>query len=144
MIANWWVNLVITAMVVGVAILIALLLRALWRLLKRLCNMLIMLWTGLTVRVFSCLNALKQTSSIIEAAWFIFALRGRLTVRASTYLMVLSQTGATRYSANKLALSIDSFAATHLRNAAMYHVNEVFGGSRLSLISEARLQGFLG
>lgn len=77
------------------------------------------------------------------AVWYYSMLRGRLTVRASTYLMLISE-GNSEDHANKIALAVDLFAANQLKNGAMYHVNEVYGGRQLALIADARLQGFKG
>lgn len=124
-------------MLVVASIAIAWVLRLLYR-----CVMAI--WSRLTTTASTCSTAISHKVGEVGAIWFLVVLRGRLIVRASTYLMALQQDGATTASANRLASSIDSFAANQLRNGAMYHVNEVFNGSRLAMISEARLRGFKG
>jgi hypothetical protein len=97
-----------------------------------------------TATASTCTTAISKRAEDVGSVWFLTVLRGRLVVRASTYLMALSQEDATTISANRLASSIDTYAANQLRHGAMFHVNEVFNGSRLALISEARLRGFNG
>lgn len=97
----------------------------------------------IAIKLSNCIAAMSKYSSVVALFWF-FALRGRLTVRASRYLMALSQPDATPELANRLALSIDTYAAKQLLPETRYHLNEVFNGNRLALISEARLQGFSG
>lgn len=89
-------------------------------------------------------KAVTERTGYIRLTWFLLAKRGKVTVRASTYLMALAQTNTTPETANRLAFSIDSYAAYHLRAAALHHLNETYKGSRLALISEARLRGFTG
>lgn len=93
-----------------------------------------------TSKVSACLTALSKIAGTI----MFFVLRGRLIVQASTYLMALAQPYATPETANRTAHSIDTFAAMQLITGALHHSNELFNGSRLALISEARLQGFSG
>lgn len=81
---------------------------------------------------------------VFAAFWYWSLLRGRLLVRASTYLMHMERPDATPELCNRLALSVDLYAAKQLAPGALYHCREVFGGHQLALISEARLQGFIG
>ncbi len=90
------------------------------------------------------LRPLTARASYVRLVWFLLAKRGKITVRASTYLMALAEADATPEAANRLAFSIDSYAAYQLRSSAIYHLNEVYSGSRLAMISEARLRGFAG
>lgn len=101
-------------------------------------------WLKLKNITSALLHPLTSRASYLRLAWFLLAKRGKITVRASTYLMALAQTDTTPETANRLAFSIDSYAAYHLRTAALYHLNEVYNGSRLAMISEARLKGFRG
>lgn len=80
---------------------------------------------------------------LIGAAWYYASLRGRLTVRAYTYLSELSY-GGTEEAANKLALSIDLHAASKLSGIAMEHVKYTYAGNQSAMISHARLKGFRG
>lgn len=78
------------------------------------------------------------------AFWYWSMIRGRLLVRASTYLMSLERPDATPELANRLALSIDHYATKELMQGSLFHCQEVFNGRQLALISEARLRGFRG
>lgn len=78
------------------------------------------------------------------AFWWWSMIRGRLLVRASTYLMHMTRPDATPELCNGLALSIDLHAAKELMPGSLYHCRELFNGHQLSLISEARLRGFRG
>lgn len=131
------------AIFIGAALAVGWLCVAFWRLLKMTWELFIMLWYGLINKVAACLTTLLKPFAAIGTIWF-FALRGRLTVRASTYLMALSQPNATPELCNRLALSIDTYAAKQLLPETRYHLNSVFNGNSLALISEARLQGFIG
>lgn len=93
--------------------------------------------------VSSVLSVLYKFFEPIRLLLF-FVQRGKLTARASTYLIALEQPDATQLFANKLALSIDTYAAKELLPGTIYHLNEVFNGNKLALISEARLRGFIG
>jgi len=81
---------------------------------------------------------------IFAAFWWWSMIRGRLFVRASTYLMYMTRPDATPELCNGVALSLDHFAAKELMPGALYHCRELFNGHQLALISEARLQGFRG
>lgn len=81
---------------------------------------------------------------LIVGVWWHFKLKGRRIARAYTYLMILERDGATIDGSHRVALSIDMFAANQLKPRTMLHVNEVFKGSHLALITEARSQGFRG
>lgn len=91
----------------------------------------------------SCAEPASKKAGGLKAACFL-AMRGKLVVRASTYLMALSRPDTTLEMANTLAASIDFYAAYQLRAAALYHLNDAYNGSRLAMISEARLRGFRG
>jgi len=71
-------------------------------------------------------------------------LRAKLFVQASTYLLQLDISGLSPEHANRLALSIDLYAAKALTQGALCHCQELFCGKQLALISEARLRGFRG
>lgn len=101
-------------------------------------------WVKLKSMTPTLLSPLTASSSYLNLTWFLLAKRGKITVRASTYLMAIAQNDATPETANRLAFSIDSYAAYQLRTAALYHLNEAYSGSRLAMISEARLRGFRG
>jgi hypothetical protein len=105
-------------------------------------------WLAVTI------GNLLKTLSIRINAFLVFVLsrigvalfvikRGRLTVRASTYLLLI-EGGADVLEANKAALSIDTYAACELRRGAVFHLEERYQGKQLALISAARLNGFLG
>ncbi|TGU70314.1 hypothetical protein E4633_19190 [Geomonas terrae] len=98
---------------------------------------------GIFTTCRTCLMSIPLTIKLIKLSFF-FAFRGKITVRASTYLIMLSLPDATPESANKLALSIDTYAAKELLPGTLSHLNEMFNGSHLALISEARLRGFHG
>jgi len=78
------------------------------------------------------------------AFWYWSLLRGRLLVRASAYLTHMKRPDATPELCNRLALSIDLYAAKELMPGSLFHCQELFNGRQLALISEARLQGFRG
>lgn len=79
----------------------------------------------------------------IGAALYYSMSRGRLTVRAAGYLLMLGD-GATQVEANRFASSIDMYEAAKRKPEVMSCVKDVFGGSQLALISLARLNGFSG
>lgn len=79
----------------------------------------------------------------IAGLWYFSMIRGRLSVRAAAYLLAL-ENGASPQEANRFALSIDMYEAAKRKNEVMYCVQQVYGGSQLALISEARLMGFIG
>jgi len=122
---------------ITISVVIALILRFAYR-------SFLVIWVKFTSTASTCSNNLTHKAHEVRALWFLIVLRGRLLVRAATYIMALQQDGATTDSANRVASSIDSFAANKLRSWAMTHVYESFSGSRLALISEARLRGFNG
>lgn len=101
-------------------------------------------WTKLKNITSTLSGPFTARAGYLRLAWFLLAKRGKITVRASTYIMALAQHDATPEIANRLAFSIDSYAAYQLRPAALYHLNEAYSGSRLAMISEARLRGFRG
>lgn len=77
--------------------------------------------------------------------WYWALIRGRRFVRAHVYLMYLDGAeGATPEICNRRALSVDTYAAKQLAPVALYHCQEVYGGIRIALVSEARLRGFSG
>jgi hypothetical protein len=76
--------------------------------------------------------------------WYWTLIRGRRFVRASIYLMYMEHPDATPELCNKRALSVDTYAAQQLTPGALVHCQEMFGGIRVALVSEARLQGFNG
>jgi len=81
---------------------------------------------------------------LIVGTWWYFKLKARRLAKAYTYLMILKRNGSTIDSSNRIALSIDMFAADQLKPSTMLHVNQVFNGNPAALISEARSQGFRG
>lgn len=81
---------------------------------------------------------------VFAAFWYWSLLRGRLLVRASTYLMHMERPGATPELCNKLAFSIDFYSTSRQTQSALHHARVAFGGHQLALISEARLRGFCG
>lgn len=95
-------------------------------------------------KISNCLSGCKTALYKLSGLVVFFVLRGKLTVQASTYLLALAQHEATPEMANRTAQSIDTYAALQLIAGALHHSNEVFNGSRLALISEARLCGFRG
>jgi len=103
------------------------------------------IWTTFASTSASISKALTDKTEYIRFTWFLLAKRGKVTIRASTYLMALdTQADTTPETANRLAFSIDSYAAYQLRTAALYHLNQAYSGSRLAMISEARFRGFRG
>lgn len=78
---------------------------------------------------------------VVGGAWYYAILRGRLTVRAYMYLCFLAD-GQSEGDANRLVHGIDILAASRLQDSAKRYADNVFGGSQLSMISTARLQGF--
>jgi len=127
-----------TATVIGIAIIIIglvlaiYLLRLLWRLFGYSMFAIATKW-----RWFKAI-----ISTTIEPVLFLIK-NGKLTVRASTYLVLL-HSGSTQMDANRAALSIDTYAAKGLMLGALQHVASSYNGIRLALISDARLKGFLG
>ena len=136
MVDSWWVNLLFMALVVIAVIWSVLLIRGLWRFLK-------VLWEKISSGCVAGVMTLKPVSEALGMALFIYVFRGRLTVRAAGYIIAIED-GATPYEANAFASSIDSFAATKRMPEVMTCVQQMYGGSKLALISEARLMGYRG
>lgn len=84
----------------------------------------------------------NDIKSELGRRWFIL-FKGKLTVRASTYLIKVS-CGATQEEANRIALSIDTYAAQKLIAPTLQHVASDYNGLQAALVSAARLKGFLG
>ena len=77
---------------------------------------------------------------LVGAVWYYAVSRGRLTVRAYTYLNALAS-GNTE-EANQLARRVDSYAAGRMSEIAMDHVKYAYAGNQSAMISRARLKGF--
>ncbi|MES2018750.1 MAG: hypothetical protein V4484_19845 [Pseudomonadota bacterium] len=74
--------------------------------------------------------------------FYLFATnRGRKAVRAYAYLAARSD-GASQAEANDLANRIDTYRAAQMNDAMGEFVKLAFNGSQLSMISEARIDGF--
>jgi len=80
----------------------------------------------------------------VIGVWRHFRLKERRIARAFTFLAILKRDGSTVDSSNRMALTIDMFAANQLKPRTTLHIDEVFNGNHLALISEARAQGFRG
>lgn len=76
--------------------------------------------------------------------WRNYMLKERRAARAYTYLVILSREGSTEASSNRIALSIDLYAAKQLKQEIALHVNERYRGSLPALMSEAQSKGFRG
>jgi hypothetical protein len=88
--------------------------------------------------------ALLLTAVLMGGIWWYFKLRERLLARAYTFLVILKRPESTVESSNWVALSIDMYAASQVRQAIGEHVDLAFNGSRPALLAEARAQGFRG
>ncbi len=88
--------------------------------------------------------AFLLTAALTVGVWWYFKLRGRLLVRAYTYLVLQKRPGATMESSNWMALSIDMYAANQVQQAMREYMDQAYGGSRTALLAEARAQGFRG
>lgn len=80
----------------------------------------------------------------VIGVWRHFRLKERRIARAYTFLTILKRDGSTVDSSNRMALTIDMFAANQLKARTALHIDKVFNGKHLALISEARAQGFRG
>lgn len=129
-----WISALIVLVCFGLAAL---------RLSEKTCAFIRDLRTWLAGIVATCITMLLSVFSVIGLIKFLL-LRGRLTVRASAYMLALSQQNATPELANKLAMSIDTYAARQLQSETSFHLNEFYNGNRVALISAARLHGFNG
>lgn len=79
---------------------------------------------------------------IFAACLFAFSVsRGKKAVRAYIYLVARGE-GATEGEANGLALRIDTHRAGQLNLAMAEFVKMCYGGSQLTMISDARIDGF--
>lgn len=143
MLESFSIFLLDAAMFVAVIIAVICFAIAVLRLLRTTYDFLVLLCCWLAKKVSACVAMLTNACSFIALFGFL-VLRGRLTVRASSYLLAMSRPNATPELCNRLALSIDAYAAKQLLPETRYYLNEFFNGNRLALISEARLQGFMG
>lgn len=84
------------------------------------------------------------TGLLVAAVWWYFKLRGLRLARAYTYLMILKRDGSTEASSNRIAISVDMYAANQLKTTSLRHVVTEYKGSRSALIAEAKSKGFRG
>lgn len=75
------------------------------------------------------------------AFWYYMMHIGQKAVRVFVFLCNIAD-DHTASEANEMASRIDLFAANNLKEDMLAMVNSVYGGSQLSMISDARLRGF--
>jgi cellobiose-specific phosphotransferase system component IIC len=73
--------------------------------------------------------------------WWFMILRGQKAVRAFVFLCDI-ENGKTELEANISSSRIDIFAATKIMDNMISSVDLVYGGSQLTMISEARRLGY--
>ena len=73
--------------------------------------------------------------------WYYMMLRGRKAIRAFIFLSEISEEKS-ESEANVIASRIDLFAASKLQPQMLNFVKTVYGGSQLTMISQARIHGF--
>lgn len=78
---------------------------------------------------------------IAAAFWYFMMLRGRKAVRAFVFLSEIIE-DKSEDEANITASRIDFFAASKVKHQMLNFVNTVYGGSQLTMISQARASGF--
>lgn len=78
---------------------------------------------------------------IALAFWYFMMLRGRKAVRAFIFLSEIIE-DKSEDEANITASRIDFFAASKAQHQMSSFVNTVYGGSQLTMISQARASGF--
>ena len=78
---------------------------------------------------------------IAAAFWYFMMLRGRKAVRAFVFLSEIIE-DKSEDEANITASRIDFFAASKVKHQMSNFVNTVYGGSQLTMISQARASGF--
>lgn len=87
---------------------------------------------------------LSLTGLAVVGVWRYSKLKVRRVARAYTFLTILGRSGSTVDSSNRIASTIDMFAANQLKEPIMLHVVDVFEGSQQALLLEARAKGFRG
>ncbi|NVN89645.1 MAG: hypothetical protein HXX11_03500 [Desulfuromonadales bacterium] len=84
------------------------------------------------------------TGLVAVGVWRYSKLKIRRIARAYTFLTILGRNGSTVDSSNRIAATIDMFAAKQLKEPVAVHVDNVFKGSPQALLSEAKTKGFRG
>jgi len=81
---------------------------------------------------------------LAAGVWWFFNMRVIRLARAYTYLRILARAGSTPESSNRIALSIDMYAANQMKPTTTSHVNDVYQGSQPALLADAKSKGFHG
>lgn len=79
----------------------------------------------------------------LVAAFYFLTKRGTKAVQAYVYLASRSE-GESEFSANNIALRIDTHNASTLNDAMLLFCKHCYNGKQLAMISSARLDGFKG